>query len=134
MADADRLVAAALDVGAERGFPPLAAAVVDVSGAVITLRRADGGMPMTSRIAVAKARTALATLGASGGVQLPPAITGSIQHLTGGDFIPHAGGLLVTDDDTILGAIGASGAIATEDEQAARVAVERWHESRLRAS
>ncbi|MGW1807620.1 hypothetical protein [Streptomyces sp. NPDC002078] len=29
--------------------------MVDLTGEVVVLRRADGGMPMTSRIAVAKA-------------------------------------------------------------------------------
>ena len=43
LADADELVAAALAAGAERRFPPLAVAVLDVAGEVITLRRADGG-------------------------------------------------------------------------------------------
>lgn len=132
MADADWLVAAALAVGAERGFPPLAVAVIDVSGAVIVLRRADGGMPMTSRIAVAKARTALLALQPSGLIKLPGAIVDSIQHLHDGDFIPFAGGILVTDDGVVLGAAGASGAHASEDEEAVRTAVDRWHEYRSR--
>ncbi|WP_394815884.1 heme-binding protein [Streptomyces gibsoniae] len=62
LAEADWLVQAALSIGAERGLPPPAVAVVDVAGEVIVLRRDDGGMPMTSRIAVAKARTALLAL------------------------------------------------------------------------
>ncbi|WP_405162711.1 heme-binding protein [Nocardia sp. NBC_01499] len=132
LADADWLVAAALAVGAERGFPPLAVAVIDVSGAVIVLRRADGGMPMTSRIAVAKARTALLALQPSGLIKLPGAIVDSIQHLHDGDFIPFAGGILVTDDGVVLGAAGASGAHASEDEEAVRTAVDRWHEYRSR--
>ncbi|MBU3065718.1 heme-binding protein [Nocardia sp. NEAU-G5] len=130
LADADRLVASALGVGAERGFPPLAVAVLDVSGEVIALRRADGGMPMTSRIAVAKARTALLTLRPSGQITLPGPITDSIQHLNGGDFIPYAGGVLVTVDGVILGAAGASGAHAIEDEEAVQTAVDRWREER----
>ncbi|MGW5107728.1 heme-binding protein [Nocardia sp. NPDC004123] len=130
LADADWLVAAALRVGAEHEFPPVAVAVVDVTGSVIVLRRADGGMPMTSRIAVAKARTALLTLRASGGIDLPGAVTGSIQHLYGGDFVPYAGGVLVTENGVILGAAGASGAHAKEDELAVQTAVEQWHEDR----
>ncbi|MGF6887603.1 glc operon protein GlcG [Nocardia sp. GAS34] len=130
LADADRLVASALQVGAERGFPPLAVAVLDVSGEVIALRRADGGMPMTSRIAVAKARTALLTLRPSGQITLPGPITDSIQHLNDGDFIPYAGGVLVTVDGVILGAAGASGAHAIEDEEAVQTAVDRWREER----
>lgn len=130
LADADWLVDTALAVGAERGFPPLAVAVIDVAGEVIVLRRADGGMPMTSRIAVAKARTALMALKSSGLIDLPREIVDSIQHLYGGDFVPWAGGVLVTDGGVILGAAGASGARAVEDEEAVRTAVARWQENR----
>ena len=126
LADADWLVTAALGLGAERGFPPLAVAVIDLTGEVVALRRADGGMPMTSRIAVAKARTALLALKPSGENKLPGEIVDSIQHLFGGDFVPWAGGVLVTDGDLVLGAAGASGAHANEDDEAVRTAVERW--------
>ncbi|GAA4621238.1 heme-binding protein [Actinoallomurus vinaceus] len=130
LADADWLVHAALAVRAERGFPPLAVAVVDVAGEVIVLRRDDGGMPMTSRIAVAKARTALLALKPSGAIDLPGGIVDSIQHLYGGDFVPRAGGVLVTDGELILGAAGASGAHGLEDEEAVQTAVRRWQENR----
>ena len=130
LAEADWLVEAALAVRAERGFPPLAVAVIDVAGEVIVLRRDDGGMPMTSRIAVAKARTALFSLKSSGQIDLPGGIVDSIQHLFGGDFVPWAGGVLVTDGDVILGAAGASGAHAVEDEEAVQTAVRRWQENR----
>ncbi|SFO95568.1 GlcG/HbpS family heme-binding protein [Amycolatopsis rubida] len=130
LADADWLVAAALETGGERGWPPLAVAVLDVSGSVIALRRADGGMPMTSRIAMAKARTALLSLLPSGQLQLPGPIVDSIQHLYGGDFVPYAGGVLITDHDVVLGAAGASGAHAKEDEEAVQTAADRWHEHR----
>lgn len=130
LAEADRLVDTALAVAAERGFPPIAAAVLDVTGEVIVLRRGDGGMPMTSRIAVAKARTALLALQPSGRIDLPGGIVDGIQHLYGGDFVPWAGGVLITDGGVILGAAGASGAHAVEDEQAVRTAVQRWQEGR----
>ncbi|MBF6173883.1 GlcG/HbpS family heme-binding protein [Nocardia blacklockiae] len=130
LSEADLVVQVALAVGAERGFPPLAVAVVDVAGEVIVLRRADGGMPMTSRIAVAKARTALHTLQPSGALPLPGPIVDSIQHLYGGDYVPYAGGVLITDGDLVLGAAGASGAHAVEDEEAVRTAVQRWQEYR----
>ena len=128
LSDADWLVQAALAIGADQGFPPLAVAVIDVTGEVLVLRRADGGMPMSSRVAVAKARSALVALKPSGVLdKLPPGIIDTIQHLYGGNFVPRAGGVLVTDgDDVILGAIGASGAQSDEDEVAVRTAVERW--------
>lgn len=130
LADADWLVQTALSVGVERGFPPLAVAVVDAAGEVIALRRGDGGMPMTSRIAVAKARTALLALKPSGLIDLPGEIVDSIQHLYSGDFIPWAGGILVTDGELIVGAAGASGARAVEDEEAVQTALQRWQENR----
>jgi uncharacterized protein GlcG (DUF336 family) len=131
LADADWLVQAAMEVGAERGFRPLAVAVIDVAGEVLVLRRGDGGMPMTSRIAVAKARTALVALQPSRSLEaLPTGIIDSIQHLYGGDFVPKAGGVLVTSDGVIFGAAGASGAHGDEDEEAVRVAVDRWQARR----
>lgn len=129
LSDADTLVQTALDAGAERGFPPLAVAVIDVAGEVVVLRRSDGGMPMSSRVAVAKARSALVALKPSGQLdKLPPGIIDTLQHLYGGNFVPRAGGVLITDGDVILGAIGASGAQSDEDEEAVRTAVERWQQ------
>ncbi|WP_378268256.1 GlcG/HbpS family heme-binding protein [Amycolatopsis pigmentata] len=132
LADADWLVQTALAVGAERGFAPLAVAVVDTAGEPIALRRADGGMPMTSRIAVAKARTALLALKPSGLIDLPGGIVDGIQHLYAGDFIPFAGGVLITDGELIVGAAGASGARAVEDEAVVQTAVEQWQKKRNR--
>jgi glc operon protein GlcG len=131
LSDADWLVQAALEAGAERGFPPLAVAVVDVAGEVVVLRRSDGGRPMTSRVAVAKARSALVSLMPSGNLdKLPPGIIDALQNLYAGDFVPRAGGVPVTEGDVVVGAIGASGAQSDEDEEAVRTAVERWQAGR----
>ena len=127
LSDADRLVQTALDVGAERGFPPLAVAVVDVAGEVIALRRSDGARPFTSRVAVAKARSALRSLMPSGQLEnVPPGIIAALQASYQGDFVPRAGGVLVTEGDVVVGAAGASGAQSDEDEEAVRTAVDRW--------
>ena len=134
LSEADRLVQSALDVAVERGFPPLAVAVIDVAGEVVSLRRSDGARPMTSRIAVAKARSALVSLQPSGLLdKMPPGITAALQAAYGGDFVPRAGGVLVTDGDVVVGAAGASGAASEEDEEAVRTAVERWQAERAAA-
>ena len=131
LTDADQIVQETLQAGAERGFPPLAVAVLDVAGEVIVLRRADGGMPMSSRMAVAKARSALGALKPSGQLeQLPPGIIDGFQHLRGGDFVARAGGVLVVEDDVILGAVGASGAQSDQDEEAVLAAVDGWRAQR----
>jgi uncharacterized protein GlcG (DUF336 family) len=81
---------------------------------------------------VAKARTALLTLNQSGGLELPGPIVDGIQHLFHGDYVPYAGGVLVTDGEVVLGAAGASGAHAREDAEAVQVAVEQRRAQRPR--
>ncbi|HEV7534234.1 MAG TPA: heme-binding protein [Acidimicrobiia bacterium] len=125
--DADWLAEAALAAGRDRGFAPLTVAVLDVAGEVIVLRRSDGARPMTARVAVAKARSALVSLGPSGQLdKMPPGIIDALQNLYGGDFVPRAGGLPVTDGELVVGAAGASGAASDEDEEAVRTAIDRW--------
>jgi uncharacterized protein GlcG (DUF336 family) len=131
LADADCLVHAALDFAEKQGFSPLAVAVIDLTGELIILRRGDGGIPVTSRMAVAKARSALRAVKPSRQLDsLPPGIIDGFQHLYGGDFVPRAGGVLVTADNVILGAVGASGASSDQDEEAVIAAVERWQAQR----
>jgi uncharacterized protein GlcG (DUF336 family) len=43
-------------------------------------------------------------------------------------FVPWAGGVLITDGELIIGAAGASGARAVEDELVVATAVERWQD------
>ena len=131
LSDADWLVDAALTAGRERGFPPLAVTVIDVAGEVVVLRRSDGARPMTARVAVAKARSALVALQPSGQLdKMPTGIVAALQASYGGDFVPRAGGVLVTEGDIVVGAAGASGAQSDEDEEAVRTAVERWQAER----
>jgi uncharacterized protein GlcG (DUF336 family) len=135
LSDADWLVEAALAAGRERGFAPLAVAVIDVAGEVIVLRRSDGARPMTSRVAVGKARSALVALQPSGQLdKMPPGIIDALQAMYGGDFVPRAGGIPVIDGDgdgdVVVGAAGASGAQSDEDEEAVRTAVDRWQTER----
>nr|WP_227985121.1 heme-binding protein [Nocardia spumae] len=47
---------------------------------------------------------------------------------------PFAGGVLVTEYGMILGAAGASGAHATQDEEAVRTAVDRRHDDRAHSA
>ncbi|WP_326565038.1 heme-binding protein [Amycolatopsis rhabdoformis] len=125
LAEANQLVDTVHAVGAERGYSPLAVAVVDVTGEVLVLKRADGGTPVTSRVAVAKARTALRMLKPSGEVALPDEVAGAVQHLYSGDFVARAGGVPIVQDGLVVGAAGASGAQSAEDEAAVRAAIEQ---------
>lgn len=125
--DARRLVETAIAAGAERGFAPLTVAVVDPTGEVVALHRSDGARPMTSRVAVAKARSALVALMPSGRLdQLPEAITAALRVSYGGDFVARAGGLPAVRDGVVHGAVGASGAASEEDEEAVKQALQQW--------
>jgi uncharacterized protein GlcG (DUF336 family) len=127
LSDARQLVETAIAAGAARGFAPLAVAVVDLTGEVVALERSDGARPMTSRVAVAKARSALVTLMPSGQLdQLPEAIIAALRVAYGGDFVARAGGVLAVRDGVVHGAVGASGAASDEDEAAVREALQGW--------
>jgi uncharacterized protein GlcG (DUF336 family) len=125
--DARQLVETAIAAGAGRGFAPLAVAVVDLTGEVVALQRSDGARPLTSRVAVAKARSALVALMPSGALdQLPEAITAALRVTYGGDFVARAGGVPAVRDGVVLGAVGAAGAASDEDEAAVREALQQW--------
>ena len=124
LADARAVVDGVLAAGAERDWPPLAAAVVDPTGEVQALARADGGRPMTSRIAVGKARTVLVSGMPSGdSEQLPDGIVSAVRVLYGGDYVSRAGGLPIVRDGLVVGAVGVSGATSDQDEEAATLAL-----------
>jgi glc operon protein GlcG len=118
---ARELVAAAQKVAAQRHTTG-AVAVVDEGGNLIALDRLDGTFPAASTIAIGKARTAVMfkkptrffedviAKGRTAMTALP-------------DFTPLAGGLPITVDGQIVGAVGVSGAAsAKEDEELAQVA------------
>jgi uncharacterized protein GlcG (DUF336 family) len=47
-----------------------------------------------------------------------PAFLGALSDMSGGKVVPVAGGVLILEGDAIVGAAGASGASADEDEAA----------------
>jgi uncharacterized protein GlcG (DUF336 family) len=99
---------------------PLCVAVLDDGGHVKALQRDDGASLLRPTIAVSKAWGALG-MGESSrhlGNRLKemPAFLGALSDMSGGKVVPVAGGVLIVDGDAIIGAAGASGASADEDE------------------
>jgi uncharacterized protein GlcG (DUF336 family) len=45
-----------------------------------------------------------------------PAFLGALSDMSGGKVVPVPGGVLIMDGNTIIGAVGASGGTADEDE------------------
>jgi uncharacterized protein GlcG (DUF336 family) len=102
----------------------LAAAVVDTAGHVLASQRMDGTALGAMQLAVGKAHTAASWATPSG------EFSGSTQ--PGGDdwgwnttdarIVVYAGGIPLLVDGELVGAIGASGGAASEDEECVAVA------------
>jgi uncharacterized protein GlcG (DUF336 family)/mannose-6-phosphate isomerase-like protein (cupin superfamily) len=119
---AHRAVAASIAFAREHGAPGGAIAVVDSGGHVILVDRLDGTFPAGADISVGKARTAVMfrrptrvieeTINKGRDAMIPVAAVTW--------FTPLQGGVPITIDGEIVGAIGVSGASsAQQDEEVA---------------
>ena len=101
---------------------PLCITVLDDGGNLKALKRDDGASILRPTIAIGKAWGAIG-MGESSrhlGNRLKdmPAFLGALSDMSGGKVVPVPGGVLIMDGETIVGAAGASGASADEDEAA----------------
>lgn len=114
------IVDKALAHAREMKIRPLCVAVLDDGGNLKALKREDGASILRPQIAISKAWGAIG-MGESSrhlGARLKemPAFLGALSDMSGGRVVPVAGGVLIMDGETIIGAAGASGATADEDE------------------
>lgn len=114
------IVDQALAKAREMKIRPLCVAVLDDGGHLKALKRADGASVLRPNIAIGKAWGAIG-MGESSrhlGNRLKdrPAFLGALSDMSGGRVVPVPGGVLLMDGDAIIGAAGASGASADEDE------------------
>jgi uncharacterized protein GlcG (DUF336 family) len=113
----------ALAKAREMNIRPLCVAVLDDGGNLKTLKREDGASLLRPQIAISKAWGAIG-MGESSrslGNRLKdrPAFLGALSDMSGGKVVPVAGGVLILDGNTIIGAVGASGGTSDEDEACA---------------
>ena len=123
---ARRLIDAAIDEAAAQGLK-LSFAVVDAGGHLVAAARMDDADWITPEVALGKAWTA-AAYGAPSAAQGEKmkelhAFSASISAATHGRFTPQIGGLPITDGDTVIGAMGASGGTGQQDEDVVRSAL-----------
>ena len=126
--EAQALVAAALNHGANAGFKPLAVAVIDARGALKAFAAQDGASLKRGEVARAKADGVLA-LGMGGRALMAraeqqPYFIAAASHVVGGSLIPVPGGVLVGRGGATIGAVGISGETSENDEAAALAAIE----------
>jgi glc operon protein GlcG len=110
---------------------PSSFAIVDGAGILISFARMDGASPLTARMAVNKAYTAIdwkrdtkeiKEIFFTGEKKRDVAWFGDLRHA------PIPGGVLLKEKEgTIAGAVGTSGRTAEEDEELARVGEKEWN-------
>jgi uncharacterized protein GlcG (DUF336 family) len=122
--DARVIVREALAEGSRRGARPLAVVVLDAGSWPLALERHEDASLFRADIASGKASAALGmglggrTLAAR--AKASPAFFQSLPTVTGGRFVPAAGGVLIRDDaGAIVGAVGVSGDTPDIDEACA---------------
>jgi len=99
---------------------PLCVAVLDDGGNLKALKREDGASILRPQIAISKAWGAVgmgeSSRSLADRLKDRPAFLGALSDMSGGKVVPVAGGVLIMDGSTIIGAAGASGGTADEDE------------------
>jgi uncharacterized protein GlcG (DUF336 family) len=108
---------------------PLTVAVLDARGCTIALKAEDGSSLLRPEIAQGKAWGALGlgvgTRNLASRADKLPAFFNSLAALSGGRIVPVPGGVLILSGDRqVLGACGASGDTADNDEACVVAAIE----------
>jgi uncharacterized protein GlcG (DUF336 family) len=121
LAQANKIIEAALAKAHDMKVKPLAVAVLDDGGHVKALQREDEASMFRNDVAIGKAWAAVG-MGASSRTLLQrakenPQFYGALAATAQGKFLPQTGAVLIKDQQgTVLGAAGASGGTGDEDE------------------
>ena len=126
--EATKVIAATLQHGRSIACAPLTVAVLDPGGHLVALQREDRSGIMRVEIAVGKAWGAL-------GMRLPsrelasraesmPQFINALTVASQGRLIPVPGGVLIRDEEDVVGAVGVSGDLSDRDEECAVQGVE----------
>jgi glc operon protein GlcG len=116
LAGAKRAIAGAVEYARQHNAPGGAIAVVDDAGHLLAMERLDGTFPAAATVSIGKARTAAR-------FQKPTRFfeeairNGRTPLLAMDDFTPLQGGVLITVDGHIVGAIGVSGAASAQQDE-----------------
>lgn len=123
-----QLIASARSHAKETGLKPLTIAVLDAGGFLTALAREDITSNLRPEIAQGKARGAiLMGLGSRAlynRAQEQPYFIQSMNALSNGSLVPVPGGVLIRQDNKIIGAIGITGDSSDNDEACGIFAIE----------
>ena len=125
LAQAKRIVDAALEKGRALKLAPLTVVVLDDRGCLKAAQSEDGSSLMRTGIATGKAWGVLG-MGFGGrelarrAAKMPPSFFDALIGLSGGRMVPVPGGVLIRNaDGEIVGAVGVSGDASEKDEDCA---------------
>ncbi len=116
---ANRMVQAALAKAQELNVK-VSVAVCDTGGNLVALNRMDGASAVSATVAQGKAAASAGFRRASGTLQADSPVIQAVIAALGGRMLPARGAVPVVKSTELLGAIGASGATAEQDEQCAQ--------------
>ena len=119
LAEARRMIQAAV-AKAQALQVKLSVAVCDTGGNLIAFDRMDGTIVVSATVAQGKAAAAAGFGRPSGALAADSPVIQAVIAATGGRMLPARGAVPVVKAGEIVGAIGASGATAEQDEQCAQ--------------
>jgi uncharacterized protein GlcG (DUF336 family) len=112
----------------EMNLPPLSIVVLDEGGHLKNMRRQDGARFFLAQIAFGKAWGAVAmgrsTRELGNRFSDRPYFLNALVNLADGKFVTVPGGVLISKNGQIVGAVGVSGASSDEDEACAIAGIE----------
>lgn len=119
LADAHRMIQAAVAKAGEIQVK-LSVAVCDTGGNLIAFSRMDGAIVVSATVAQGKAAASAGFGRPSGALAADSPVIQAVIAATGGRMLPARGAVPVYKAGELVGAIGASGATAEQDEQCAQ--------------
>jgi glc operon protein GlcG len=119
LTEANRMIEAALAKARELNVK-ISVAVCDIGGNLVALNRMDGAIPASAMVAQGKAAASAGFGRASGALPADSPVIQAVITALGGRMLPARGAVPVVKNSELIGAIGASGATAEQDEQCAQ--------------
>ena len=98
----------------------ISVAVCDTGGNLVALNRMDGAIAVSAMVAQGKAAASADFGRASGTLPADSPVLQAVIAAHGGRILPAQGAVPVVKSSELVGAIGASGATAEQDEQCAQ--------------
>jgi uncharacterized protein GlcG (DUF336 family) len=130
ISDANKIIAGTFARGREVKAKPLGVVVIDTGGNIVSAQRDDGASMFRIDVARAKAWAAVAMGTSSRALarraKENPNFFITLAATAQGKFLPQPGGVLIKSaDGSVIGAAGASGGTADEDEACCVYAIEQ---------